>query len=75
MKCKTIDGCLVESILGAKLFQSKAMSRGLRLENKVLSRQIKKNVFKAEIYLRKNSFNRSSPHAVNEDFVVEIKSF
>ncbi|KAJ8915706.1 hypothetical protein NQ315_000640 [Exocentrus adspersus] len=36
-RCKVLDGCLVESILGAKLIQTKAMMRGLELEIEIKS--------------------------------------
>lgn len=77
-RCKVLDGCLVESILGAKLFQTKAMMRGLKLENdilKLLEKQIGQKLFKAGIFLsQQNPLIGASPDAINKEFVVEIKS-
>ncbi|CAG9768311.1 unnamed protein product [Ceutorhynchus assimilis] len=77
-RCKTVDGCLVESILGAKLIQTKAMKRGLYLENdilKLLEKQTGQRFFKAGIFLsQQNPLIGASPDAINKEFVVEIKS-
>ncbi|KAJ8913136.1 hypothetical protein NQ315_006054 [Exocentrus adspersus] len=78
VKCKTQNGSLVETILGAKLFQTEAMSRGLKLENsilKVLSQDMSQEFFKSGIFLSKDfPLLGASPDAINDDFVVEIKS-
>lgn len=78
IRCKTLDGCLVENILGAKIFQSSAMSRGLKLETdvlKVLSKETSIKFSKAGIFLSKDfPLMGASPDALNDDFVVEIKS-
>ncbi|KAG5885387.1 hypothetical protein JTB14_019134 [Gonioctena quinquepunctata] len=77
-RCKVLDGCLVEGILGAKLFQTKAMKRGLKLETAILkSLEMKtgQKFFKAGIFLsQQNPLVSASPDAINEEFIVEIKS-
>ncbi|KAJ8913317.1 hypothetical protein NQ315_010985 [Exocentrus adspersus] len=78
IRCKVLDGCLVESILGAKLIQTKAMMRELELESnilKVLEKETEQKFFKAGIFLsQQNSLIGASPDAINKEFVVEIKS-
>lgn len=78
VKCKTLSGSLVETILGAKIFQTKAMSRGLKLEKdilNILSKDMSTEFLKAGIFLSKEfPLVGASPDAINKDFVVEIKS-
>lgn len=75
--CKTTDGSLVEKILGAKVYGTKAMERGKTLEPKVLkvveaARKIK---FKKCGLILWNKFPifGASPDAMGGDFIVEVK--
>lgn len=76
-KCGTFDGVLVENILGAKVFQTEAMKRGLYLEEAVLkelSRKTDKKFQKAGLFLSSDyPILGASPDAINEEVVVEIK--
>lgn len=78
VKCKTLSGSLVETILGANIFQTEAMSRGLKLETdilKILSKDMSTEFVKAGIFLSKEyPLVGATPDAVNSDFVIEIKS-
>ncbi|CAH2010190.1 unnamed protein product [Acanthoscelides obtectus] len=74
----TYDGCLVESILGAAKFKStKAMKRGLSLDDKVLKVVARKKLIKVEkvgIFVDKRyPIFGASPDAVNAEFCIEIK--
>ncbi|VEN46973.1 unnamed protein product [Callosobruchus maculatus] len=76
--CTTVDGCLVETILGAtKLKPTKAMRRGLSLEDEVLDVVCKKKKIKARkvgIFLNnKYPIFAASPDALSADFCIEIK--
>lgn len=76
-KCGTFDGVLVENILGAKIFQTEAMKRGLYLEEAVLNELAKKTskkFYKAGLFLSSDyPILGASPDAINEEMVVEIK--
>ncbi|KAG5867489.1 hypothetical protein JTB14_018598 [Gonioctena quinquepunctata] len=74
-RCKVLDGCLVEGILGAKLFQTKAIKRGSKLETAILkSLEMKtgQKCFKAGIFLsQQNPLVGASPDAIDEEFIVD----
>lgn len=77
-KCSTLNGSLVESILGAKKVKStEAMLRGQTLEPKVLAvveKHLNVNFRKSGVILNsKFPILGASPDAVSSDFVVEIK--
>ncbi|XP_030754105.1 uncharacterized protein LOC115880915, partial [Sitophilus oryzae] len=76
--CKTTDGSLIESILGAsKLKDTAAMVRGKRLEGEVLKlvqKQTKQKIRLCGLVLvPKQPFIGAIPDGVSEDFLVEIK--
>lgn len=75
--CVTVDGTLVENILGAKVFQTEAMKRGLDLEEavlKILSKETSQTFQKCGLFLSKECpMIGASPDAINEEYVVEIK--
>lgn len=75
--CATLDGTLVENILGAKVFQTEAMKRGLDLEEavlKVLSKETSQIFHKCGLFLSQECpVIGASPDAINEEYVVEIK--
>ncbi|KAJ8927328.1 hypothetical protein NQ314_020221 [Rhamnusium bicolor] len=68
---------MVEKILGAKVFQTKAMERGLKLENLVieeLKKQTKKTYKKAGLFLSEEfPIIGASPDYITDDSVIEIK--
>ncbi|CAG9765762.1 unnamed protein product [Ceutorhynchus assimilis] len=76
--CATFDRTLVENILGAKVFQTEAMKRGLNLEEavlKVLARDTSQTFRRSGLFLSKECpVIGANPDAINEQFVVEIKS-
>lgn len=75
--CKTVDGSLVESIFGAKVFETQALQRGRILEGEVLkvveaTNKIKLN--KCGLILSKEfPIFGASPDALGDDFIVEVK--
>ncbi|KAJ8948220.1 hypothetical protein NQ314_008457 [Rhamnusium bicolor] len=75
--CHKKDGVLVEKILGAKVFQTKSMKRGLKLENLVGNRRIdktKKTYKKAGLFLSQEfPIIGASPDFITDDSVIEIK--
>lgn len=75
--CHKKDGVLVEKILGAKVFQTKAMKRGLKLEDLVieeLKKKTKKSYKKAGLFLsREIPIIGASPDFITDDSVIEIK--
>lgn len=77
-RCKKSDGTLVENIFGAKIFQTAAMTRGLKMESDILAELSKKTSIrfqKAGIFLSSEyPFIGASPDAISKEFVVEIKS-
>lgn len=78
VKCVTYDGILVENILGANFFKTKAMKRGLDLEEgviKILSESMSKTFRKCGIFLSADCpIIGASPDAIADDCIVEIKS-
>ncbi|XP_022900417.1 uncharacterized protein [Onthophagus taurus] len=77
-RCKTEDGCLVESILGSgKIPQTAAMSRGLKLEEEVLDmvqKIYKINIRKCGIFILKDyPIFGASPDGISEKYCIEIK--
>lgn len=78
LRCKTLDGTLVETILGAyKVPDTKAMQRGRELEGKVLV-EVKKrldiNIANCGLLICQDyPFISASPDGIGENFVVEVK--
>ena len=76
-RCQTKSGSLVDLMLGAKLRQSPAMERGIRLEQQVLAKveALKQTKFQRCGLLLSPDFPffGASPDGINEDCVVEIK--
>ncbi|XP_023312915.1 uncharacterized protein LOC111693009, partial [Anoplophora glabripennis] len=76
--CKTSDGTLVETIIGAhKIRETRAMKRGIKLEKEVLRRVEEELKIKLKpcgiILKREYPIFGASPDAIADDFVVEIK--
>lgn len=75
--CCTLDGSLVESILGAKVYETKAIQRGRILEAQVLKvvEAINKIKFKKCGLILSNEYPifGASPDALGENFIVEVK--
>ncbi|CAG9763417.1 unnamed protein product [Ceutorhynchus assimilis] len=77
-RCKTVEGSLVENIIGAsKKYDTPAMKRGRDLEASVLrvvEKKLNTNLFRGGLMLSKDfSILGASPDAYNNDIVVEIK--
>lgn len=77
MDCRTMEGTLVESLLGARKIQTAAMTRGSLLEASVLKEVEKKCNVKLSrcglLILPEHSIIAASPDAICEDFIVEVK--
>ncbi|GBN45098.1 hypothetical protein AVEN_98146-1, partial [Araneus ventricosus] len=77
IQCNTLEGCLAESILGAKFKVTKAMKRGQLLEGKVIKKlqnKINKSLKPCGFLLSaQNPFFGASPDAISGDFIVEVK--
>ncbi|XP_018373122.1 PREDICTED: uncharacterized protein LOC108767648 [Trachymyrmex cornetzi] len=76
--CKTLDGSLVQQIIGAsKIFESQAMERGKRLEKKVLLEVAKMTGLRFQdnglFLLPQFPVLGASPDALGDDVIVEIK--
>lgn len=77
-KCKTAEGSLLESIMGAqKAFETRATSRGKELEPEVIKEveKIKKIKIKKVGLLLCSEYPvfGASPDGISEDYCVEIK--
>lgn len=76
-RCQTLDGSLVESILGAKFKLTEPIKRGMALEKEVLklvSRQHKVVISPSGFIMNPiYPFAGASPDGINKDFVLEIK--
>lgn len=76
-RCQSKSGSLVDLMLGAKLIQSPAMERGIRLEKEVLAKveALKPTKFQICGLLLSPDFPffGASPDGINEDYVLEIK--
>lgn len=77
-RCKTVDGVLIEKILGAlKPFQTEATKRGLLLEDKVLqvvSQKKNIKIKKCGLLLKKEfPIFGASPDGLSENYCVEVK--
>ncbi|GBN54782.1 hypothetical protein AVEN_227399-1 [Araneus ventricosus] len=77
IQCNTLEGCLAESIPGAKFKVTKATKRGLLMEGKViknLQNQINKSLKPCGFLLSvQNHFFGASSDAISDDFIVEVK--
>ncbi|XP_018364241.1 PREDICTED: uncharacterized protein LOC108761946 [Trachymyrmex cornetzi] len=76
--CKTLDGSLVQQIIGAsKIFESQVMERGKRLEKKVLLEVAKMTGLRFQdnglFLLPQFPVLGASPDALGDDVIVEIK--
>lgn len=75
--CKTFDGSLVNLILGAKVFSSEAMKRGINLEDDVLRRTSQKHKMKFKrcglVLDPEHPIFGASPDALGSAVVVEVK--
>ncbi|GBN31468.1 hypothetical protein AVEN_211393-1 [Araneus ventricosus] len=76
-KCNNLEGCLTDSILGAKFKISKAMRRGQLLEGKTikhLKKKINKSLQSCGLLLSvQKSLFSASPDALADNFIVEVK--
>lgn len=70
-KCQTMEGVLVENILGAKIFQTVSMLRGINLENdvlKILQEKTSLKFSKAGLFLSKEfPIAGASPDGINSN--------
>lgn len=77
IRCNTYEGIFVENILGAKIFQSREILRGLKLETRVLEVLSKKPYTKfssAGLFLCKEfPMIGASTDATSKDHTIEIK--
>lgn len=75
--CHTLDGSLVEQILGARVKETEAMKRGTRLEKAVkmaLSKKLGCKITDSGFLLDQEfPVFGASPDGVSEEFIVEIK--
>lgn len=75
--CQTMEGSLVESILGAKLVETKFLRRGRVLEAEVLKEVEEILQIKFEkcglILSNQHPFFGASPDAIGENYIVEVK--
>ncbi|XP_028177249.1 uncharacterized protein LOC114365027 [Ostrinia furnacalis] len=75
--CKTPDGSLIASIMGAKIPDSAAMRRGRDLESsvrKTVSSKLKKKITTCGLFITENyPMIAASPDGITNDAIIEIK--
>ncbi|GBO08675.1 hypothetical protein AVEN_13645-1 [Araneus ventricosus] len=76
IQCNILEGCLAESILGAKFKVTKAMKRGQLLEGKVIKKLQKNKQISQAMWISvkcAESLFWCFPDASSDDFIVEVK--
>lgn len=76
-RCKTADGALVSTVMGARIPDTPAMKRGRSLEDavrKVVENKLGKKIHKCGLFISSQyPFIAGSPDGICENYVIEIK--